>query len=174
MMQLSYQSAFDPYHSMFRFFQILELIERKSGGVPIDKIRIVDFFLTFPHRLEIFSFKQTHSGFRRVAKAYKKIKPYGDNPYDVTLFGRMEQIQRAALSTLAAEGFVDKKLLLQDVVLFTEKAIPTETENRIKAFREKNKDLINVLAALLNEYELGGHDGLKKRSSLMEYRYDVI
>lgn len=173
MTQLTYQGAFDPFHTMFRLFRIAQMHSFEVAH-PLDTVRIIDYFLSFPYRLEIFSFKQEHRSYRKISKEYEHLKPYGDRPDDWTLFGRMEQIQRASLSTLAYEGFIEMEAFIDGMVVFTEQGIPENLKCRTQELNSQNKQLTCLLTTLMSDYELTGNNGLKKRSTLMEHRYDSI
>jgi hypothetical protein len=51
MTQLTYNEAFDPYHAVFRFLR-LHLACDISAKLPFDTLRILDFYLLFPFRLQ--------------------------------------------------------------------------------------------------------------------------
>lgn len=54
MTQLSYNEAFDPYHTVFRFLRLFFGCKLERA-VPYDKFRILDFYLLHPYRLKTFS-----------------------------------------------------------------------------------------------------------------------
>lgn len=172
MTQLSYQPAFDPYHTMFRVLRFRNVADC-SQAYPLDSIRIMDYFLAFPFRMGIISFQAAHRSFRKISKLYSEHQPYGDSPSDWTLFGRMEAIQRASMSTLAHEGFIDAGDLVEGFVRFTNLELTPALQQRVSDLNDENVELMNALKVLLYEYDLVGPNGLKKRSGLLEHRYDA-
>lgn len=172
MTQLSYQASFDPYHTIFRFFQISYILDYSE--LPIDTMRIIDYFLSFPYRLRIFSYKADHRAYREIYKSYEALKPYGDQPDDFIVFKRMEHSQRAALTTMANAGLIDSNSYIDGRIVFNNKNLPKQIKERIEKIHSSNTELHSLLRLLVSDYKLTGDNGLKKRSKLMEYRYDLV
>lgn len=173
MSQVVYQEAFDPYHTIFRLLRINSAVIA-DGIVSFDTIRILDFYLLFPNRLLNFSFKSEHRRFRKIIKDLDIQKPYGYLPDAHGLFARMEAIQRAAVVTLNVNGFLETGDNLTDNILFNNEAVPKNIQIRINHLNEIESQIISILSSFVNDYELMGKDGIKKRSGLLEYRYDNI
>lgn len=172
-MQLSYQPAFDPYHAVYRFLRLRETV-LNIGPLHEDHLKILDFYLLFPFRIEGLRLKQAHRKYRRLASKYNFAKPYGDLPEDRALFSRMEALQSAALDTLASKNLIDGNLYKSGTVDTTTENPPAALIERLYLDNTQQEDLISFLEVLAGEYELLGVDGLKDRSRLMEYRYDAI
>jgi hypothetical protein len=175
MTQLSYQPAFDPYNAIFRTLQL------RSGGwlekaIPYDALRIADFFLLFPFYLNDKEnrYRPEHRAIRTLGKKYEAVKPYSRLPDKQTLFRRIEPFQIAAIGSLVGGGFVNVKCWQQHTVKATEKRLPEAIFTRLEDENSVNSDLIEAILILLQEYPLTGKDGLKHRTGLLEYRYDVI
>lgn len=169
---ISYQPALDRYHTVFRILTITGAII-SCLPVETDKVRILDFYLAFPFRLEAFSAKQGQTSLRRVGKEYRSVQPYGGMPDDVSLFLRMAPVQALAFDTLAAEGLIDPDAYKQGVVLTGDVAPPHPLEQAIAIFAAENAALLEAINLLACDYALLGNDGLKRRSGLMEYKYDA-
>lgn len=169
---ISYQPALDRYHTVFR---ILTVTDAVAACLPVeaDKVRILDFYLVFPFRLEAFSAKQGQTSLRKVGKAYRTVQPYGGIPDDISLFLRMAPVQALAFDTLAAEGLIDPDAYKQGVVMLGEVQMPPVLKQSVANYAEENADLIEALRLLACDYTLLGNDGLKRRSGLMEYKYDA-
>lgn len=172
MTQLTYQAAFDVYHTMFRILRLRAVLTDKN--IHLDAVRIADYFLAFPYRLSIVKFRQENRSFRKLPVRYENLRPYGDRPSDWTLFGRMESIQHAALSTLGVEEYLDLNSLSDSMVRFTERKLNEPMQERIDNKNRDDHELVSALAVLLEEYPLTGSNGLKQRSGLMEHRYDAV
>lgn len=172
MTQLTYNAAFDSYHTIFRIFRS-RLSVLTGDDYALETVRIVDFFLMFPYKLQNFSFKTEHLHFRAISKKFERLKPYGDQPIDWTIFSRMEEIQRASLSTLSEEGFIEADAFLDGRVKFSDKEIPSSLFPRLEKLAEEDKDFLDALRTLVSDYSLTGASGLKRRSGLLEHRYDA-
>jgi hypothetical protein len=173
MIQLSFQPAFDPYHAVFRILRLRGIVER-FGPLHKDLLRILDFYLLFPFRIDGIRMLRQHRKFKKLASAYMSAKPYGNQPEDRTIFDRMEPMQLAALQTLASRELIDADQLALGVIKATGVPVPKELAERVAKANEQDSDLIDFLAALASDYSLIGPDGLKARTGLLEYRYDAV
>jgi hypothetical protein len=173
MIQISYQPAFDPFHAIYRLLRLRPVISA-SGPLRRDHVRLLDFYLTFPFRIDAIRLLPKHRRYKNLASLYANAKPYGDQPDDVMLFGRMEPIQTVALETLASNHILDEAELRADMVTPTDADIPKELSQRITIANTNDDVLIEFLKALASEYELSGQNGLKSRTGLLEYRYDAL
>jgi hypothetical protein len=173
MVQLSFEPALDPYHTMFRLLRLLPVIE------PIDKLehdhaRILDFYLVFPFKIPSIRLKQEHRSLRSLGKRYAAQKPYAEQPENPLLFQRMGPIADAALQTLTSKGFIDGEQYDAGWIKPLSKWVPDDLSERIQTANSEQRDLMEFLAVLAREYELGGDNGLKHRTGLMEHRYDAV
>jgi hypothetical protein len=173
MIQLTYQPAFDPFHTIFRLLRLRPVLAA-SGRLHRDHVRLLDFYLVFPFRIEGIRLLPKHRGYRKLASIYATAKPYGDQPDDVTLFGRMEPIQTVALETLATNRVLDASELRADIVVPTDVGIPEELSERVGSANAHDQALVEFLQVLATEYSLSGPNGLKARTGLLEYRYDAL
>jgi hypothetical protein len=173
MTQLTFQPAFDPFHAVFRLFRLNSTITA-FGPLHRDHVRILDFFLLFPFRIEGIRLAPKHRRYRRLAQKYQSARPYGDQPEDQIIFGRMEPIQIAAIETLGARGWIVSDQLIVGQVQATSAPIPEEIASRTNAANERDAELIDFLGILASEYGLTGVNGLKGRTNLLEHRYDAV
>lgn len=173
MIQLTYQPAFDPFHTVFRLTRLREAILAKIA-LPRDHVRILDFYLLFPFRVGAITLFQRHRGLKKLANNYLETRPYGDFPEDRVLFNRISPIQIAGLDTLVNNELLNAKDYERGIVSATSKSLPPRLLDRVLEANKKQEDLIKFLETLSTNYELLGEDGLKKRSKLMEFAYDAI
>jgi hypothetical protein len=173
MVQLSFEPALDPYHTMFRALRLLPTV-LPIGKLEREHVRILDFYLVFPFKIPELRLKQEHRRFRSLGARYATQKPYSDQPESAQLFQRMGPVSDAAFQSLAAKGFVDGSEYDLGWVKPIEKWIPDDLENRIQEANSGQQDLMDFLGTLARDYELGGENGLKHRSGLMEHRYDAV
>jgi len=173
MIQLSYQAAFDPFHAVYRDLRILEAVEPLTV-LFVDHLRILDFYLLFPFRISSIRLIPQHRKFRGIATDYESEQPYGNQPESVQIFDRMRPMQIAALETLAKKQIVDAAELKSGKVIRTDTPLPSELVARVHAANATERRLMEAIAALGSEYALLGHNGLKDRTGLLEYRYDAV
>ncbi|USU13206.1 hypothetical protein NF701_05045 [Sphingomonadaceae bacterium OTU29THOMA1] len=169
--QLTFEPAYDAYHSMFRMLRLRETI-RDIGALDIDVARILDFYLLFPFRLSAIRLKREDGRIRSIGRRYVKTRPYSEMPDDVVLLNRMKPIQYAALSTLAGKQLIDAGALEEEQVKPTDGSVSEALATRIGVVNQQDAELLSALATLATNYTLTGPDGLKARSGLMEHRYD--
>lgn len=173
MSQIAYQEALDPYHSLFRLLRIGRILGTENTLV-IDTVRIIDFYLLFPFRIQGFRFKPEHRSYRAMSKRYETLKPYGDFPGDRAVFGRMEPIQNASLATAARKGLLDADAWERESIMFTPFNLPAEFEERIDLLNDQQADVAEFFRILTTDYAVMGKDGIKARSDLLEHRYDSV
>lgn len=173
MTHLAYNEAFDPYHAAFRFLR-LHLACDITARAPFDTIRILDFYLLFPFRLQSMKLLSQDTGWRKVSKSYEDKAPYGAMPDDNVVFSRMEPFQRAAASSLVVSGYLATGAWDQNEVQFTKEVIPDALRLRCSELNARMTDVLEILCQIRARYPLGGRDGLKDRTGLLEYRYDPV
>jgi hypothetical protein len=173
MIQLTFQPAFDPFHAVFRSLRLRRIITQ-HGPLHRDHVRILDFYLLFPFRIAGIRLAQPHCKYRKLAQEYERKKPYGDQPEDKNVFGRMELMQLAALDTLANRNYIAPDRWALGEVAATSTATPSPLIFRIEEINAEEADLIAFLEVLASEYEFLGDRGLKNRTHLLESRYDAV
>lgn len=165
---LIYHPAFDTHHCAFRLLRLLERLPKVP--YPIEKIRILDFYLLFPSELVSVRFPQDalrfKKEFRRTSNPYERI----EDPHRV--FSRLEPIQLAALRTLASHGVIDQAQLSEGKALRSGSPIPASLARLIDTANTRFPAAIELLSGPLSAIDLYGKSGLKARTDLFEYRYD--
>lgn len=173
MIQLTYEPALDPFHAVYRLLRLRSIIAQ-HGPLAKDHVRILDFYQLFPFRIDDIRLTPQHRRYRRLASDYKPAAPYGEQPEARALFNRMEPMQVAALDTLAAHRVLDPEQWNVDLVAATDTPTPESLLARVRAANDKDRQLYEFLGVLASEYDLTGVNGLKDRTSLMEYRHDAV
>jgi hypothetical protein len=171
--QLSFQPAYDVYHTIFRLMRLRGVVA-SVGPVPLDELRVLDFFLLFPYLIEHIRLMQKHRGYRRLARDYVHTRPYSEQPEDLTIFRRMHPIQIAAAQTLASNDLLEFHALGAEKAQTTAKDLSPSISARVAAANERDAVLIEFLGVLAAEYRFEGPGGLKDRTGLLEHRYDAI
>ena len=173
MIQLSYQPAFDAFHSVFRILRALPYVQ-SVGGLPRDHVRILDFYMLYPFRIAAVRLMPQHRRFKKFETSYENRKPYGEQPDDVVMFSRMRPIQFTAMETLAEKLIIDPTEWQNDQVIPTGAGLPEELAARVEAANTNEAALADLITVLSREYSLYGQNGLKNRTGLLEYRYDAV
>lgn len=174
MFSLTYSAAYDPYHSVFRFIALFKFVD-KGTAVDFESVRIADFYQSFPWLLADFSAYAKISGFLKeknnIVKKYPQTR-FDKLPDKRLVFRRMLASQFAAKSALVKSGgwVVEEEAL-------TSVSYPdfnTDLRNAIDRYSEENTELLSFLGRKLISVPLLGPGGLKDRSGLGEFRYDVV
>jgi hypothetical protein len=154
------------------------LRRRRDRTMHVEALRIVDFFVCFPARLTEIRPPNSVPGMRKKRNAVVRAlhaKEYELLPSSHVLYDRMEVIQEAAISAMAAKGLAQmsgpralRAVRLQD------EAISKELQTELDKFTDANSALLELLATDFPQVPLSGTDGLKARTGLGEYEYDVV
>ncbi|GFE94730.1 ABC-three component system middle component 5 [Acetobacter persici] len=170
MIQLAFEPAFDPFHSAFR---VLRQAVFHNDAIDIERLKILDVYLVEPrHCLNIRLPGPLKKSARKAASCQRD--NYGRLPSASVLFDRMAPIQDAAIQTLVSRGLLDADAFCQNKILRSDILLG---ENLIKRIDESNKKQINLMNFLyvdLNNIPIMGPNGLKSRTGLSEYRYDIV
>ncbi len=178
MIQLAYDTAYDPYHTAFRMLRLCTYAEQTS--LQIGKIRILDFYLNFPHLLNEFFIQAGNRlppGGKNILKKMDFAKfhePYSELPNIRSLFYQMEVIQASAIQTLCLRGFLDMSAFKEGSISVLQERIPTDLLEVLKIRNDEQDELLNFLVNFLGVIEMDGSKGLKALTHLMEHRYDAI
>jgi hypothetical protein len=167
MTQLVYHPAFDAYNALLRIVRVLLAF---PTGLDAAALRIIDFYLLFP---EAISNARMTPQLRSVVKRLgaQPRFPYDKVPASRTLFERMESPHEAARQTLVSKGFIkqaDGSMILHEMLL------PKELLDLAVKQNKNEEYLMSALVAIGEAFPINGPNGLKDRSSLLEYRYDVV
>ncbi|MEZ4942256.1 MAG: ABC-three component system middle component 5 [Saprospiraceae bacterium] len=165
---LIYHPAFDIYNCVFRMLQLLFHMKREE--VELDRLRIWDFYLTFPNEARLISYPSSLSELKKIFRN-KAANPYEDLIDSKRIFERMKSFQISALKSIASYGLIDSKLLTKNIVRRTEKEIPKELADK---FADVTIEKANVIKLMIGFWEipLYGKFGLKDRTGLIEFKYD--
>lgn len=164
-----YHPAFDLYHCVFRLLQVLEHMKHKE--VEVDRLRIWDFYLTFPNEARHISFPMELKELKRVFKS-KEANPYEDLIDAKRILQRMKSYQVAALKCLASYDLIDADELNKGYVKRTTINIPDEIQERIVQLNTEQENVLKLVIGF-NELPLFGKTGLKDRTGLIDFKYDA-
>jgi hypothetical protein len=164
---LIYHPAYDAYHCVFRMLLIAEHVK----DLEIEKARLLDFYLVFPGMIRTVRLPDSLKSLRAQAKAAVNI--YRDPVSALSTFRDMRHIQEAALKSVAASGLIGIERFESGFVTRTDMPMSSALKEKLNAFTSANAPVAEGVLTGLSLIPLLGHDGLKHRSQLMEYRYDL-
>jgi len=166
---LIYHPAFDIYNCIFRVLQLLSYTN--DAEIEVDKLRIWDFYLTFPREVRKIKFPMELSALKKVFKE-KEQNLYEDLIDPRRIMDRMKPYQLAALKALASYGFIDKDSLSKNVVKKTNKEIPLELKQQLSELSVEKLNILKLITGF-KDLPLYGDFGLKARTGLIDFKYDA-
>lgn len=165
---LIYHPAFDAYHCVFRMLALID----ELPGVEVDLLRICDFYLVFPAAISNVRLPQSLSHGKRIAKA--ESNTYRDPLNPKLVFRDMEEIQLAALRSIAASGIIDRESFKAGFVRRNGSTkIPIKLLEKLSEFSNGSQSTFRFLVDEFSTIPLRGLNGIKHRTELLEYRYDT-
>lgn len=169
-----YHPAFDLYHSVYRILQILTYFNR-GDYVEVDRLRIWDFYLLFPEKVNTIKLKQSEKDIRLLIRNY--ISPE-NNPYDLLIdnrkmFEKIRPYQFTAIKCLASYGIIDKDYLSTNKVTIISKDLLANYIEKFEPLTSKETNVIHLLTSHFYLMSMYGEDGLKARTKLLESKYDA-
>lgn len=142
----------------------------KQDEIELDRLRIWDFYLTFPNEARRISYPSNLSDLKKIFKA-KQDNPYEDLIDPKRIIERMKSYQLSALKCIASYGLIDSTLLTKNIVKRTKKEIPKELSNKLGELTIEKQNIIKLIIGFW-ELPLYGKFGLKNRTGLIEFKYD--
>lgn len=167
---LIYHPAFDASHCVYRLLAIL--IGVKGNSVSWDVLRVLDYFYLFPSQLK--KIEPWPTSIREYRNKVKKIPDqFEDISNSARLFFDLREFQRSAILELVAKDIVDKDGFERGEINLKKDVLPNEFIDFVLSDEFVKGEAYEVISRALPEVEFNGASGLKNRSGLMEYRYDV-
>lgn len=171
MIQIAYEPAFDPFHSSFRMLRQLQF-RGCDNKFLIQRLKLLDVFVVEPFRcLDIRLSGKLKSAARKASLCQQAT--YGRKPSASVLFNRMSPMQDAAIQTMVLQGILSETEFSLGYAL-RGISLPGKLQERINDINVQQKDLMVFICQMLDEIPFDGTNGLKHRTGLGEYRYDVV
>lgn len=170
-----YNPAFDPFNGIYRMLNILKHFDTHEI-VEVDRLRIYDFYLLFPYKAYMIRFKKTEADWKKQLSKFvkeKKANPYNKTINDRRLFSQLLRYQMIALSHIASYGLIDPQLLLQQKVKVSDVAKMQQVMSQLEEMSDEENNVISWLNSCFRTIPLAGTYGLKYRTQLLEFKYDV-
>jgi len=167
---LIYHPVYDVNHCLYRFLLILENSIHKEFDW--DTLKLLDFYLLFPHMLK--GIKPMPASLRSFSTIIKQIPDaYEAIPNAKRVLFDLGNLQTTAMMNLMAKELVDTELFHRKIIKRSAKELPKKLEGGITESPIVAEEWFRFIANELPLTFFGGQNGLKKRSGLLEFRYDV-
>lgn len=167
---LIYHPAQDANHCVFRTLLLLEHTVHED--IELELYRLLDFYILFPHLLKHIIPLPAE------IRTYKRLLANIPDPFEAMrntkrIMYELESLQTVALHNLLAKQIIDIESFKAKRLRRTDVPIPLELSSAIQASEIAQKGWFRVVVNELPTVNFGGMKGLKKRTGLMEFRYDT-
>ena len=166
---LTYHPAYDVNHCAYRLLLILESAQNQR--IKWEVLRMIDFYILFPSLLKQLSLPKEYikvrKHFNSIPQTYETIS----NP--TRLMFELANIQIAGLTSLIAKNLISKEEFAEDYVLRTKMPVPNELNDKILNDDLRKAGWFIFLTSEFSKIDFYGPRGLKSRTGLMEFKYDI-
>lgn len=167
---LIYHPSQDINHCCYRLLLILECSEHEKFNVEL--YRLIDFYSLFPYLLKLIKplpnpISNFRSKFRNIPEPFESLRNTKRIMHD------LERLQSTTIQNLIAKELLDKEALENGFIKRTEKSLPPSLLEQFNSSRLSSEEWFKVLINEFPKARFRGSNGLKSRSGLMEYRYDM-
>ena len=172
---ITYNPAFDLYHSIFRMAHILKSLQ-EGECFEIDKIRIWDFYLLYPSKIFDIDIKPRKE--KAVYAAREQWIEKERNPYEYKgdnrkLLEWIKSVQVSALSCLVSCGILKKEEYLNNRVCVSNRQALDDFVAHAGSLTASEHNSLAFMSYFSRVMPLSGFDGLKARTQLLESKYDA-
>ena len=166
---LIYHPVHDVNHCVYRILIILENSVHEE--MDLELYRVQDFYFLFPHLLKYIK------PFPSELIAYKKIIKRIPDPFELLkntkrIMHDLESLQTVAIHSLLAKNILDMDAFKNKRLKRTEAMLPEKILAKISEDESLTENWFKMIVNDFPNINFGGNSGLKKRTGLMEYRYD--
>ncbi len=167
---LIYHPIYDLNHSLFRVLMILEISD--NDEINLDLFRIIDFYTLFPHLIK--EIKPFPSELRQYKKFINNIpEPYERIGNVKRVMFELEAVQTTALQNLLAKGFIDLEAFKLKKIRRSNISLPSAIIDEVYSNNVATSEWFKMLVNGFCDINVKGKAGLKSRTGLMEFRYDL-
>lgn len=169
-----YQKAFDLYHTVYRMMKLLAYF-KNDGLIEIDRLRIWDYYLLYPNKMDKIRLKNNERDVKKVIRNFilKKDNPYEMVINDRKMFEKIKPYQMTAIKCLASYGIINKDYLQENRISSINKDIFADYDDDFKNLSIQEENAIKLLTSHFYQVSMFGIDGLKSRTGLLESKYDA-
>lgn len=170
---ITYNPAFDLYHSIFRMGHIIMGVD-DDELMEVERVRIWDFFLLFPDKLHSISLRLEETNIREMRNQIEKQNNPYENCGDVRKFFEwIKPYQTSALSCLVSYGILSKEEYINGNVLISNRQKLDDFVARAGNITDRQQQVLDFLCDFTRHMSLTGEYGLKYRTHLLESKYDA-
>lgn len=167
---LIYHPAYDANHCLYRLLAILQATTESS--ITWDQLRVLDYYYLFPSQLKNIkpwpsNIKDFKTKLKSIPDQFEDINNPARVLYDLQVF------QKTAALELIAKGIISKAEFESGILKLNSDLLPGCYVEFIGNDFFLKSDAFKVITKALPKVEFNGDSGLKKRSGLMEYIYDI-
>ena len=167
---LIYHPAQDANHCVFRTLTLLEHTVHEE--IALELYRLLDFYILFPHLLKHISpLPNEIRGYKRYLSNIPE--PYESIRNAKRIMHELESLQTVSLHNLLAKQFIDITSFKDKRLKRTSTPLPLELNAAVQSSDIAQKEWFRMVVNELPLVNFGGSKGLKKRTELMEFRYDM-
>ncbi|MFR0672101.1 ABC-three component system middle component 5 [Enterobacterales bacterium AW_CKDN230030176-1A_HGKHYDSX7] len=167
---LMYHPAFDANHCLYRIVSILHATADQQISWPL--LRLLDFYYLFPSQLK--NIKPWPSEIRKLKALVTKIpEQFEDLTNPARTFFELETFQKTATLELIAKGVISKSSFDKGIMELEPDSLPSAYTALLDTDVFLKSDVFEVITKGLPKTKFKGSNGLKSRSGLMEYIYDL-
>lgn len=165
---LLYNKALDPNHTLLRMTALL--ISWKAESIETDSLRLFDFLIANPAHIQKLSVPRGKFTDKNVFRNYKNRYQNFDPK---SLFNSMKEIHYLAIERFVELGVLQRAANTSEYNVLLEN-IPEGLKSLVESKENSiSSQAINFIVENLASISVTGSDGLKKITSLMDYKYDV-
>jgi len=164
-----YHPRNDLYHCIYRFINILNKV--KLEKFEFIRLRIYDFYLLFPHFSKEIEFPRLKGVAALKNRASMIEAPYESLPDKKRLFSEMGDFHIQALQILVAKNILHEN---NGIISLAPSFYSSAIKSLLDESNNNDYEFFLELVSILNQVSVFGESGLKKRTGLMEYRYDAL
>lgn len=167
-MMLLYNKALDANHTLLRMIALL--VSWKAETVEVEALRLFDFLIANPGHIQKLSVPKGEFVEKKEFKSYSNRYQNFDPK---SLFNAMKEIHFLVIERLVEIGILKRESKMSNYHVLLEnipdglKTLAESKENSI------SMQAIDFIVANLTKISVTGPEGLKKITSLMDYKYDV-
>ncbi len=167
---LIYHPSQDINHCVYRVLSIME--HTKHEKIKIDIYRLIDFYTLFPYLVSLI--KPLPRPLNKYKSKFSELtKPFESLTNTCRILFELENLQSIAIQHLLAKGLLDKECFEKGFIKRTELVLPAALEHEVKNSELAQEEWFIALIDAMPSVKFDGKTGLKARTGLMEYRYDL-
>ncbi|MNE15873.1 hypothetical protein D3C76_1032950 [compost metagenome] len=167
---LIYHPAYDANHCLYRLLAILQATIDSS--ITWDQLRVLDYYYLFPSQLKNIqpwpaNIKEFKVKLKSIPDQFEDINNPARVLYDLQVFQKTAALELIAKEIISKTDFEDGKIKLNY------NSLPDGYLKLVEDDYFLRSDAFEIITKALPKVDFNGASGLKKRSGLMEYIYDI-